>query len=322
MQVNPVVLKELKVKMRGWKSPALVTSYIVFLTLVIFLFFLVNNQIIYTRYASFSPRIAIEAYNALAVVQFGLIILIAPVLTAGAISGEKERQTLDLMLCTSLSSYAIAGGKLFVSLAHILMLVTASLPVMGIVFLYGGVGLGDLLLVFAFYLVVAYMAGSMGIFFSTVFRKSSTSMIMSYLSLGAMMFGTIICILIWGYLTIAITGNEPDPKYMPYFLIPNPAFGFMSSMESTGSPGSIFWIIRDLRHFTSSMQAGFLVSRPWLTNMIFNAVTGTVFLMLAAWRVNPMRRGLITLIKDKRNRNTQSKPEKTEQAKIRQSECR
>ena len=30
MQINPVIEKELKTKMRGWKAPALITAYLGF----------------------------------------------------------------------------------------------------------------------------------------------------------------------------------------------------------------------------------------------------------------------------------------------------
>ena len=32
--------------------------------------------------------------------QFGMLVLVAPAMTAGSISGERERQTLDLLLVT------------------------------------------------------------------------------------------------------------------------------------------------------------------------------------------------------------------------------
>jgi len=164
MQINPVIEKELKTKMRGWKSPALITAYLGFLGLFIFFYFLTNNQL--SRYGMeyFNPRVALNSYNTLAAVQLILILMITPAMTAGAISGERERQTLDLLLCTNLSTFSVVTGKIFVSIAHILLLITASLPIMGTVFLFGGVGIGDLLLLFAFYLTTALMLGSIGIF--------------------------------------------------------------------------------------------------------------------------------------------------------------
>ena len=111
MQVNPVIRKELKTRMRGWKSAAMITAYTGFLALLVFLYFLANNQIISLGNYEFTPRIALNAYYMLAVVQLVLILLIAPIMTATAISSERERQTLDLMLCTEYSPLKIVIGK-------------------------------------------------------------------------------------------------------------------------------------------------------------------------------------------------------------------
>ena len=41
------------------------------------------------------------------------VVFLAPALTAGAISLEREKQTLDLLVVTPISSLAIVIGKLF-----------------------------------------------------------------------------------------------------------------------------------------------------------------------------------------------------------------
>ena len=48
--------------------------------------------------------------------------LVGPVFSAGALTSERERETLELLLCTTLSPWQILSGKLFSSLRISLVL--------------------------------------------------------------------------------------------------------------------------------------------------------------------------------------------------------
>ncbi len=63
---------------------------------------------------------------------------------AGSIAGERERQTLDMLLATKMKPWSIVLGKLESSLSSVLMLAVSSLPVLSIVFIFGGVGILEL----------------------------------------------------------------------------------------------------------------------------------------------------------------------------------
>ena len=71
--------------------------------------------------------------------------LVIPSNTSGSISGEKERKTLDILLSSKMSPYAIVIGKLMASLNMVMMLAVSSLPVLSIVFLFGGISIVDLI---------------------------------------------------------------------------------------------------------------------------------------------------------------------------------
>ena len=64
---------------------------------------------------------------------------IVPAVTASSISGERERQTLDLMLTTRMSAGQIVGGKLLSALSTLLLLILSSFPAVAMVFVYGGI---------------------------------------------------------------------------------------------------------------------------------------------------------------------------------------
>ena len=68
---------------------------------------------------SMGPR----GYLALLIAQFILIILIAPAMTSASIAGERERQTLDLLLVTNTGSFRIVIGKVLESFAVLALLI-------------------------------------------------------------------------------------------------------------------------------------------------------------------------------------------------------
>src|SRR5205085_6000411 len=82
-------------------------------------------------------------YHWLLFVMLALICFIVPGLTAGAIAGERERQTLIPLQITLLSPRSIVFGKLLASLAFVVLLVVAALPFLSVSFLLGGVAASE-----------------------------------------------------------------------------------------------------------------------------------------------------------------------------------
>ncbi len=106
--------------------------------------------------------------------------LIAPALTAGAISIEREQQTLDLLLLTRLSDVNILFGKLFSALSFIAMILICALPVVAISFLLGGVAPAQLCWATAIIFVSACFFSAIGLYCSTRYPKTATAVAVAY----------------------------------------------------------------------------------------------------------------------------------------------
>ncbi|NLC67918.1 MAG: ABC transporter permease subunit [Clostridiaceae bacterium] len=294
MMLNPILEKDLKTKMRGWRMPVLLSLYLAFLGFVLYLFFL-GNDLIYNRYgySTFNPRTAVDTYNVIAVFQFSLLALIVPALTATAISGERERQTLDLMLCSGISTLSIVMGKLLVSIANIMLLVVASLPILGVVFLFGGIGIGEVLLLLLYYIITALMAASLGIFLSTLFRRNVTAIIASYICFAALAIGPVIALFIWGAFFLSRQGANAELTYaiLAKILFPSPGFGFISFLAGGRNDmvglGALFQEINRLAERETSLLRYF---KPWMINSIFNIVFSCILIYLSAWKLEPVKR--------------------------------
>ena len=92
-----------------------------------------------------SLRSGVSCYQLLNIGQFVLIILVAPAMTSGAIAGERERQTLELLLVTNTRSFRIVWGKAMESFAMLALLIVCGLPVMCLTLIAGAVTLPQIL---------------------------------------------------------------------------------------------------------------------------------------------------------------------------------
>ena len=168
---NPVLMKELKLRFRFFKSITGLMFYLLALCIVVSGFFMIVTQ--FSGRGYFRPSESFILFMMISVLQMGLVMFITPGLTAGAISTEREKQTLNMLLMTTQSSWQIIIGKLTSSIAFLGLLLIAGLPIYSIVFLFGGVSPLQLVTIFFFYFVTMVAIGSIGSFFSTVTKENN-----------------------------------------------------------------------------------------------------------------------------------------------------
>ncbi|WP_438446264.1 ABC transporter permease [Gorillibacterium sp. sgz5001074] len=185
--INPVLEKEFRLRMRTLRSPLSVLFYVLVVVLLAMGFIYMNMSTSGAGYP-FNPNRSRELFYFLSGAQLILIAFMTPGLTAGVVSGEREKQTLNILLTTQQSSVTIVLSKLVSSLSFMVLLIIATLPVYSIVFLFGGIAPSQLLWVFLFYLFVMFVLGSFGVFFSTVLKKTMVSVIVTY-GAALLMFG-------------------------------------------------------------------------------------------------------------------------------------
>lgn len=114
-----------------------------------------------------------------------------PGTAGGAIAGERERKTLDLLLTTHLSPWKIILGKLESSLCLIFLISFSTLPVIGLVLIYGGITLVNLFQLILNLVITGIFIGSIGIFYSAIMRKTTVAVILSYVTVVLLVLGTV-----------------------------------------------------------------------------------------------------------------------------------
>jgi ABC-type transport system involved in multi-copper enzyme maturation permease subunit len=176
---NPLASKELLARMRGPRAFVVATLLLLPLAAV--------AAGLYALIASAPSSDTVTSapvgklfFAAVSAVELGLICLLAPALTADLISGERERQTLDLLLVTPLSRRQIVVGKLVAALGSLYLLLVLALPIQALAVLIGGVGLEELLVGLLILALTATTYGCVGLCWSARLRSTRSAMLLSY----------------------------------------------------------------------------------------------------------------------------------------------
>lgn len=210
--ISAILVKELRGRMRGRRAFVVVTIYLVLLAVLGWMLqrmneeaFNLNNCIGCGTVSFASATVGRGIFVGLLMLQTLIVAVLAPASTSVAISGERERQTLDLLAVTPISSLAIVLGKLLSALAWVFVLVLASIPITALVFVFGGVAPDDVLRGYAILFASVVGLGSIGLFFSALLRRTGASTGMTYVATLLLVIGSIF---IWDFLALTAPRNS------------------------------------------------------------------------------------------------------------------
>jgi len=255
----PMLGKEMRGRTRGWRAPVLLSVYLGVLGAFVLLFLWLNLE----RLSTINPQVGLALYSLFIFSLIMLISFIAPAVAAGAISGERERRTYDLLLVTKASILGIVLGKWMASVVYLIYLAVAALPVFAVVFLYGGVPPAILGLAFVVCLAAGLGYGALGLALSALTRRSQAAMIISLVLVFFFIFGIPV---ITG---IIQASNPPGPSPRPIGPPGEPG------AEFAGPPWYIY--LSPLTAFTSVLPGAGESGQNWgipvvteLMNMLLN----------------------------------------------------
>lgn len=181
--INPMLLKELRSRMRGRKG---FMSLVLFVSLQALVFLVIygtkagnlatGSSYVENRYAEIGRHVY-QGFTALIMV---LVTLFTPAMSATTLTVEKERKTLDFLRMTNLGPFRIVLGKLLASLCSIALLVTTSLPIMSLVFFFGGVTPLEIFRAYGYAMLLGLLLGSLGVWISASAKKGTSASTAAY----------------------------------------------------------------------------------------------------------------------------------------------
>jgi len=285
-KLNPIVKKDLKVTSRSMRLSWGLFAYETVLVLAFLLALLSMQEGAAYDYRRNIYNYFIYLFPVLAVTQTCIVALIVPILTASSISGEKERQTFDIMMTTCMSPFAIVLGKMVSAVLRILFFVAASLPVMALAFVVGGLSWSTLFYFLMAIVMLSVFSGSIGILCSAFCKRSISAVILSFVIYFVIFVLSFVPLL----LRLILEADSGGEALLP--LLFNPVVFFeeffmqvMSGSSLLGGDGS--------GPFTRD-QVGFLTwhltqGRVWMyVSVVCILLLSLFFMLLAAWRVNPL----------------------------------
>ncbi len=218
-----------------------------------------------TEMAQFGLQIA----TTLLIAQGMLVLGLTPALVAGTIAEERQRKTLHDLLTTRLSSIEIILGKLGARMIHLGAFLALVLPILSLLTLVGGIDPWMLILGYAAMATTAYFVAGLSILVSVWRPKVREAVSGSYALMIAWLFlPPLISALAWG------VGGPMTPWHL--------ALANVQDWISASSPASV------LSNAPALFTGGPLAALDPLYRMMrLQLAGGTVFTLIAAWRLRP-----------------------------------
>ena len=173
---NPVLQNELIANLRMTRTFVLLFAYVALLGLLVLAAWPADERIDMSNSDAAKPLV-----NLLFLGQYMLMSLMAPSFAAGAITGEKERDSFEMLLASPLRPAAIVFGKFAASLCPLAELMIGSLPVVMLCLPLGGVQFFEVLAAYLAMISSVALFVMISLWCSSYFVRTSASLVVSYL---------------------------------------------------------------------------------------------------------------------------------------------
>ena len=283
---NPITLKELRSRMRGRRAFVILSLYLLAVSTIIFFIYLVFA--LDSSTAASAGQLAGQAiFMTMVGIQMFLVVFVAPAFTSGAITGEKERQTFELLRTTLMSPRRFVLGKTISALGYIILLIFSTIPLIFLAFMIGGVSWVEILISQCMLIAGAFTYSLLGLYFSSRAKTTLAATVTTYIVTIALLIGLPLLVLL-GSLILA-------PVFSVLTTTPNwlEAIGVYLGIMGlfTNLPGSMIYSELLLMtensvwgYWTTGSFSYFLPS-AWYGTLIFHLLMARVLFRWSVYRV-------------------------------------
>ena len=224
--LNPVLRRELVERMRGWRACAILTAYLALLATALFISYQAGQNQTDSPFEFADSSVNQVAsvgrgiFEWLLVLMFALVLFLVPGQTSGAIAGERERQTLVPLQVTLLRPRSIMLGKIGAALAFLALMIVATMPLLSLCFLIGGVSFVEVVGGVAMVLFLGVVVACISTAISALVRRVQLATVLSY---GAVLFLTAGTFAIrWGVSALDESRGIDSANPPSWLMLPNP----------------------------------------------------------------------------------------------------
>ncbi len=142
-------------------------------------------------------QISASIFRKMSYVQLGLVALLAPIFTAGAITQEKDSQTYDILLATPLTNGQIVLGSLLSRLFFVIALLISGIPIFSITQIFGGVAIRSIVRAFGIAAATAFVTGALAMAIAVLKVGTRRTIFSFYLFIVLYLVGLFLCDQLW-----------------------------------------------------------------------------------------------------------------------------
>ncbi len=292
---NPIIIKELRSRMRRKRSYLILTLFLIFSAgIVSLVYFGVAETNDFYPDPDVRRTLGQAIFLTVVLLQLGAVNFVTPAFTAGSIASERENQTYDLLRTTPVSAKDIVRGKLLSGLLFTLLLLIATIPMQSMAFLFGGIEPSELIIATLMIVVTATVFSAVGIYASTLLKRSVPATILAYIIANG---GIIILPLLLGivgtlfpYAFDSLDVFDPEKNLVGFIIAAsilwilassNPVIAAAFSEALLLEEGAIFFWVQDI-----NPTLKIYIPSPWMGFVIINLFIAWLFYRGAIRRIS------------------------------------
>jgi len=280
---NPITLKELRSRMRGRRAFAILSLYLLAVSTIIFFIYLVfalDNST-----AASAGQIAGQViFLTMVAIQMFMVVFVAPAFTSGAITGEKERQTFELLRTTLMSPRRFVFGKVISALGYVILLIVSTIPLIFLAFMIGGVTWIEIVVSQLMLIAGAFTYSLLGLYFSSRARTTLAATVTTYIVTIVVLVGLPLLVLLAGLIMAPMFAVTTTPVWVEVLGFYGLAFGL-----ATNLPGSmlyselLFMESNSIWGFQPVGASSYFAPSSWYGTLVFHLFVAWI---LFRWTVN------------------------------------
>lgn len=235
LRYNPVLRRELIERVQGVRVVVMVTVWLALLTGILLLAYQGTvgiNEAAGLDVATLG-RVGRELYEWVLFGMMVLVLFLVPGVTAGSVTGERERQTLVPLQMTLMRPVDIIVGKLAAALAFLVLLVVVAMPLLAVSILVGGVGILDVVRGLGMLVFTGLVLGAVGVLFSSVLRRTTGATVLTYAVTLIFAVGSFIGLAAWA-IADATTGIDDRIDPPAHIMALNPFAAVADALPRSG----------------------------------------------------------------------------------------
>ena len=229
---NPVLRKELTSRMSIRRmSKANRLALTLFMAVVLPIVYLIIARVLFINS---SVRDGRDIFGVIAVgFQLAFAVLLAPTVTSGVITLEREKQTWNALLLSRLTSWEIVWGKLLGSVVPALAMQLIFIPILIMAALKGGVTLGSFIGAEVFVVFCTFFYGIIGMFFSWLCRRTQLAAASAMATVMISVVASPVMLALWQNLT---SSYQAKPEtFIPLWTNPFYVMLQITGIEANGT---------------------------------------------------------------------------------------